>query len=567
MTAPTDSAARARAPQRSRFAALGLLAALAFGAVGCAVNDADLVRWETTLGGPKRLSAVVLHDKYPHPLRVQAAMSLVRMKPRKGKHVGIERLVKGTLVCDTEFIKEGEPCKTAQLTPEARGKILADLVPLIIAELQKPAPPAQAGQPQADPSFRFKDAAYLMLTYEKTQVVADPALRKQLIDALTEWAMADFERRLNDRNQAYGMEQLLRYIGPQSVRGLPALMTKDSKNLDKMSDLVAKIGDKETRDEAGGSLVKIAEYVSSKAWRDDNAPRLQEANRQGGFDPTDDQFQKQLTDFQNETLTRVFASMKKVGGSAVVDYCLKAAADTAIAKEMRATALAALEGQIDRRDEKNIDRLLAIAKSDAPGEVHDQVFRRLREFPRERVVSQLYPLFESSKWTVRRLAAATVLQMSTVKHVDEFMTNLADKATKNFNLPESITYGAYLGNLKEGDAKKALVPFMDRGKPQTRMAAISYWFEYGTKNDIAAVKPYESDRTAVPECDKDAGCDWTCVIGEGDKKETKEIKTVGDFVTFCIEPQMMLNEPKKKEDEKKDAPKDDQKKDEEGGGD
>jgi hypothetical protein len=562
MTAHKHSTASGRAMQGSRWAALWLAAALS---TGCAVNDSDLVRWETTLGGPKRLSAVVLHDKYPHALRVQAAMSLVHMKPRKGKHVGIERLVKGTLVCDPEFVKEGEACKTTQLTPETRGKILADLVPAMIAELKKPPPPAQAGQPQADPSFRFKDAAYLMLTYEKTQVVADPALRKQLVDALTEWAMADFERRLNDRNQAYGMEQLLRYIGPQSVHGLPALMTKDSKNLDKMADLVAKIGDKEAREEAGKALVKIAEYTASKQWRDDSAPRLKEANRQGGFDPTEEQFQKQLTDFQNETLVRVYGSMKKTGGAAVVDYCLKVAADGNVAKEIRATSLAALEGQIDRRDDKNIDRLLKIASSDAPGEVHDQAFRRLREFPRERVVGQLYPLFESSKWQVRRLAAATVLQMSTVKHVDEFMQNLGDKATKNFNLPESITYGAYLGSLKEGDARKALKPFMERGKAHVRMAAIGYWFDYGTKADIAEVKAFEGDKQTVPECDKDAECDWTCVIGEGEKREPKEIKTIGDFVTYCIVPQVMINEPKKKEDEKKEAPKDDQKKEDDGG--
>ena len=188
---------------------------------GCAVDEQDLHRWETTLTGPERLTAVVIHDKYDHNLRVEAAMSLIRMKPRKGQHVGITRLVEQTL---------------AELQPDARAKILSDLVPLIIKELEKPPPEAaQGGQAPPDPSFKFKDAAYLMLTYDKTQIISDPELKKRLHEALTKWAMADFETRLNERSQAYGMEQLLRHIGPSSVQGLPALMQTDSRNLAKMA--------------------------------------------------------------------------------------------------------------------------------------------------------------------------------------------------------------------------------------------------------------------------------------------------------------------------------------------
>ena len=80
--------------------------------------------------------------------------------------------------------------------------------------------------------------------------------------ALTEWAMADFERRLENRTQTYGMEQLLRYLGPESVVGLPKLISRDSRNLEKMAGLIADLGTDETKEQASVSLVDIAPSVT-----------------------------------------------------------------------------------------------------------------------------------------------------------------------------------------------------------------------------------------------------------------------------------------------------------------
>lgn len=478
-------------------------------------------------------------------------MSLIRMKPRKGRVVGIERLVKGALVCDPEFVKPDEPCSKAQLGPEERTKILSDLVPLIVAELEKPPPePAQGGQPAPDPSFQYKDAAFLMLTYEDAQVVPDPGLRKALEEALTKWAMADFDNRLNDRTQAYGMEQLLRHIGPSSVKGLPALMTKEGKNLSKMSDIIAKIGDKSTREEASKKLVGIAEYIASDKWRKDKLPELKEANRKAGFDPTEKQLEKQMADFQDESVTRVYASMKQVGGEAVVNYALGVAANGKEDTKRRQTALAALEGHIDRKNDKQIAKLIELASDKkAPPEVVDQAFRRIRELPREKVIGKLYDFFDGEDWKIRRLAGATILQMSKVEHVDEFLGKLEAKATKNFNLPEAITYGAYLAGLKGGDPLKALEPHMTKGGSRSRLTAISYWYEKGTKKDLGKVESYERDRLGVPKCDDEDTCDWSCLVPQGDKKESKTVQTVGDFVSYCIKPKMAETDPEAKKPE------------------
>jgi hypothetical protein len=475
---------------------------------------------------------VVIHAKYPHHLRVQAALSLIRMKPRKGQHVGLHRLVDQTL---------------AELAPEPRAKILADLIPLIIEELKKPPPKAtQGGQASPDPSFKYKDASYLMLTYEKTQLISDQALKKELMAALTEWAMADFDRRLQERGQAYGMDQLLRRIGPSSVVKLPSLMQKGSRNLAKMADIISKIGSKETKEEAAVKLVEIVKYVASEQWRKDKLPELKEANRKSGFDPTEAQLNKQLAKFQTESVARVFASMKKVGGKSMVEHCLTVAADKDQPKEHRQTALAALEGHLDRRNESQIDALFAIVKSDPPDVVIDQAFRRIRDMPRSVVKDKLYAFFESDSWKLRRLAGATLLQMSTVKHADEFLKQLGDKATTNFNLAEAITFGAYLAALKDGDPLEAIAGYMKQGKTPARLAALSYYYEKGDKTMLDQLKPFEGDQQAIPECEEDGKCDWTCVVGTGKSKETKEAKTVGDFVTYCIRPKMEQTEPAKK---------------------
>src|SRR5271165_1946148 len=72
----------------------GTLAALG-GTTACAVSESDVHRWETTESGPEKLYAIVTHDKYSWPLREEAALSLVRMRPRNGKRIGLEYLAIG----------------------------------------------------------------------------------------------------------------------------------------------------------------------------------------------------------------------------------------------------------------------------------------------------------------------------------------------------------------------------------------------------------------------------------------------------------------------------------------
>ena len=142
---------------RRALAAVALLSAAT--GVGCAVSESDVHRWETTEGGPEKLYAIVTHDKYSWTLRDEAALSLVHMRPRSGKRVGLEYLVLGY---DTNSSKvQGA---LSMLNEEARRHIVDDvsLKPGGLKDMmdQPPPPPPAEGQPiPPDPSIPFKDAA------------------------------------------------------------------------------------------------------------------------------------------------------------------------------------------------------------------------------------------------------------------------------------------------------------------------------------------------------------------------------------------------------------------------
>ncbi len=534
-----------RAGWRARFAGFAVCVAAAgcgLAVSGCRVGEDDVHRWESTAHGPEKLRAVLVYDKYDPALRVESAMSLIRMKPRAGRRVGIGIMVDAL----------------AGISPEMRQVIVASLVPDIIAELKKPPPVAQANQASPpDPSFPYKDAAYAMLTSDKTVIIADEPLKQQLKTALIDWSIADFEHRLDNRSQAFGMEQLLRYVGAPAVAGLPKLMTRDAKRLDQMATLVAELGDQKAKEAASAQLVAIAQYVMSDEWTKIKEPELKAANAASRLEPTPKQFDAQLAQYRDEDLVRVFASMRKVGGRPCVDFLLTFAANKEQSEKRRQAALAALEGRLDRNNPDDLKRILQIAATDAPDVVLDQAFRRVGELPRELVVDKLYEIFKTDKWKIRRAAAGTVLKMSTVKHIDEFMGKLPEgAAAKGFAMGEALAYGASIGDLKEGKPLDGLKKYFTSGTPAQRTTALGYWFTFGTSADVASLAPYEGDTTHAPVCETDADCKWACEVPkEGAKdpakdRESKDVKTVGDFVRFCVEPAMKERQPEKKDEKK-----------------
>lgn len=502
---------------------------------GCRTTSDDVERWASTAQGPRKLVAVLTHDKYPLELRVESAMTLVRMKARGGRRIGIEQLLQGL----------------GELQPAARAKITERLVPELIEEMKKPLPKAQAGQPQPpDPSFPYKDAAFALLTHDDGSLVTDEAVRKQIKEALGEWVMADFADRMDESSQMYGVEQVLRALGPDGVKRMPDLIQPDAKKVDNMAGFIADLGDDETKQRASAKLVAVAKEVDSQHWIDQKKPGVEAANEASKLKPTPEQFKAQLEQYQEEELLRVFGSMKRVGGAPAVQYLIAYAQNKDNAVKRRAAAVAALEGHLDKNNAKDVQAMLDIAAApDTPDDIRDVALRRVGEMPRKLVVNRLFDLFTNDNWKIRWVAADLVLKMSDATQIGEFMQKLC--RADHQALAEPTQYGMRIGEMK-GDVATIVNRYLPAGHcVQDRLTAFGYYYAVGDKTMLSKVTPYENDRQKTPECKEDAeGCEWKCVIGEGKSQEVKDVTTVGEFVQYCVEPAMKKHEPDAKKDKK-----------------
>ena len=505
--------------------------ALAFGADACRTNADNIQHWATTVQGPKKLIAVLTHDKYPIDLRVEAALALIRMKPRNGRRIGI----------DGSDDQPGLIASLTQMAPATRTQIVSRLVPALEAEILKPPPVAQAGQATpSDPSVPYKDAAFALLTTDGGRLLNDPALRQRVRAAISRWISQGFAQRFDDSSQTYAVKQMVGELKSDAVKALPGLIQPDAPKIDALSDLIADYGDPTTKQAASERLVTVASDVDSPAWINRKSPGVEAANKASKLAPTPDQFKAQMAQYQQEELLRVFASMKRVGGAPTVSWLLKIAEDKTQDPKNRAGALAALQGNLDPKSASQADAVLAVAGApDTPDEVRDVALQRAGEFPRAAVIERLYGLFASPSWKVRWVAAELVLKMSDTSQLPEFMERIGK--AEGMAITEPMRYGSLIAQMK-GSAPpvKVIEPYLGTSHPvPARLTALGYYYEKGTKSDIGKLSHLEGDREKTPTCAKDAdGCEWKCEVESEGKRETKDIATVGEFFTYCIKPAM-----------------------------
>ncbi len=510
-------------PRRRRSLLIGAALGLAFASAGCSITEEDVHRWGSRSQGPRKLVAVLTHAKYPTPLRVEAAMTLVRMKPRGGRPVGLQG--------NDEFV--GLVQALTELPAETRTELLTGVVP----QLEEGMLRAPTEPDAADESFPYKDAAFALLTHDNGGLLTDPALRKRLLDALVQWSNTDFVARLDDSSQVYSMEQVLRLLKADGVRALTTELQPNGKKIDVVSRLIRDLGDDATKLEASRRLVEVARDVDSPDWLKRKAPAVEAANKASKLTVTPAQFEKQLALYQEEELLRVFSSMRSVGQTPATAHLLAYAQDTEHSEKGRMAALAALEGNLERGNPEHAKILLdLLSNDDTPDPVRDLASRRIGELPRAQVAERLYALFQHERWQVRWVAASLLLRMSAAEHLDEFMKQLG--STKDMALSEPLAYGPLLQDVHGAQPAELVARYADRKQPaQVRLSALGYYYAHGTAADLPSLEKYTRDDQRVPRCHPNAkDCDWECAVPAGDGRELKKVATVGDFVEYCIKP-------------------------------
>lgn len=512
----------------NRTLSLALLAG-ALSLVGCRTSSDDIQRWGNTVQGPRKLVAVLTHDKYPLDLRVEAALTLIRMKPRSGRRVGIQGSDEQVGLIDS----------LGQLPPAARAAIVSRLLPRLEEEMKRPVPEAVNGQVSPDESVPYKDTAFALLTFNSGALLPDENQRAQVRAQLASWCTTNFAARLDDATQLYGVEQMMRELKAEGVRGLPALIQPGAPKIDRIAGLVADFGDSAIKLAAGQRLVSVAKEVNSKVWLDKKAPVVQNANTVSKIKTTEAQFKAQLASYQEEELLRVFSSMKKVGGTAVVDYLLAFSQDKGQTEKLRASAMAALQGNLDRNNPAHAEVPLALAgASDTPDQLRDVALLRLGEFPRQMILDKLYGLFRNDNWRVRWVSAESVLKMSDTSELGSFFGKLGQG--DGFSITEPLRYGALIAAMKGSPSPREVVDkYSAPSHPViVRMSALGYYYAVGTRADLPKVEAYANDRTPAPKCKENSAkdCEWKCWVPSGGEKVSEDITSLGEFVTHCVKP-------------------------------
>jgi hypothetical protein len=520
--------------------ALGM-GTLSFAASGCRVSETDVKRWESTQRGPYKLVAVITHDKYPLELRTEAAMSLIRMPARGGVRQGIKFLVEKYK--DEDGVERDGALM--QLGEETRRQLVDRLVPLLIEQLRA-APPARTpeGRLPPDATVPFKDAGFAMLVHEPP-LVSNENTKGELKAALMRWAQTGFEDRVENGAQQYGLEQMMRTLGSESVKILPSLVNENTARIDRIASLVKDIGDDATKLEMSKALASLADRYQSKEWIDAQTKIVKEYNGKNNVKADDNQVAAQVDKIQERRLTEeVFPAMKKVSGRPSVEWLIRYSGDAGKPAERRKLALAALEGNLDKNNASDLDRMFAIARNnDSPDAVRDGAFRRMGEFAKEVVVPKLYTLGDPPKWKVRWVAFELALTTMTVKQVPEFMAHLPKTPAVKMGMTEPLSYATVIRDKMEGEPKAkldAVLPFMASKELGPKLVALS-WFWGGKKADVHFVQSRADDKELLPKCDKDDECSWSCDVPKpGNPKETEphELKSVGDFVKLCLIPSM-----------------------------
>jgi hypothetical protein len=512
---------------------IALLGALAAATTACRTDSANIKAWASKSQGPRKLVAVLTHDKYAMDLRVEAALTLISMKPRGGRRIGIQGNDDQPGLIDA----------LTQMQPVARGAIVSRLVPKLQEEMVKPLPSAQAGQAVADPTIPYKDAAFALLTHDDGALLTDEALRKSLRTTLAGWTSTNFADRLDDTSQMFGMEQVLRELKADGVRSLPDLIVPGAQKIDRIAAMISDFGDEATKVKASEKLVAVAKEVNSDAWIKQKSPGVEAANKASKLNPTPQQFKAQLEKFQEEELIKVFSSMKKVGRAPAVSFLLAFAQDKSQPEKRRAAALAALQGNIDKTNKDHAAAILAVAgAADTPDSVRDMALQRIGELPRPLVIDKLYDLFKDPNWKVRWVAAQLVLKMSETPQLPEFFQKIGQ--ADNMALTEPLLYGQLLSTMKGSPPPAEIAAkYASSGHPvPVRLTALAYYYSVGTAADLPKVQSYAADKSAAPKCAKDAkDCEWKCVVNA----EQKEVTTVGEFVEFCVKPAMEKRAAKK----------------------
>ena len=436
----------------------------------CKVGPEDIEYWKGTVKGPGKIVAVMLADKYPMELRVQAALALIDMeRPDRDGSADLQSALQ-------------------RLDEDERNELIAGMVPGLEALMKQADPNTNAASPR---QTRAKDAAFLLVTH------APPEVKAKLTDDVIAWYMEDFNGRSLAGN--YSAEQVVRALGSAAgkelVKGLKARMPAQA--LVKMSQLIGQVADPQAKKEAAAKLVAIADEMDGPeflAWVKQTVKEQAERTGMKLDAKKLDQFAE--TNRDNFVNDGALPAMKWLADEPVVKRRLLAIASSSTgnnATTRRVRALQALEGKVSGADLSQI-LPLALDKSH-PTEVRDYAFDRIGDIRSPEALPALWPLVSSTDDArLRWRAGELVLAIGGPVVVPDFFARLP--ANGEYATEELEGYATRLGQMTpvptDGMRTQLNSPHW-----YARVTALRFFERKGSADDVKRVEALSGDQASV----------------------------------------------------------------------
>lgn len=214
-------------------ALLIILSVLSLSAGGCEATAEDIERWKGTQRGPAKITSVIVDDRYSNHLRAQAAVALVEIVHWDNFNAA--------------FQKMGE--QDRQVVIHAMVPRLRELYERGVAEAAEEGP--------TENQVLAKDA--MIAVYGWAAPEDQVAMQAQLFD----WITSDFNAHYLPGRDS--IATIAEKIGAPAAAALAKVLNPDNAIvLDKITELVARYGDDETKRAASENLAKAGRAMGDK---------------------------------------------------------------------------------------------------------------------------------------------------------------------------------------------------------------------------------------------------------------------------------------------------------------
>lgn len=450
-----------------------LLFLASLGSTGCRVTDSDVETWKGTVKGPAKMEAVMLADKYDLELRTRAALALVEMQR-------------------TDVDGTGKLLEALQkLDPAMREKMLAGLVPGLTKQMNEGK--VEPGQEAPPAQIRAKDAAFALIS----QAGPSAETRKALTAAIMAWYVTDFDGR--SLAGAYSAEQVVRALGASAAGSLVDALNARSPQqaLIKLAELIAQVGDVETKKRAAHKLVEIEVEMNGAPfveWLKGQITTQLAATPGTKIDPARIQKTAELNRDKFIEDGAIPAMRHLADQPELANRLIAIAKDPNPALANRRTrALQALQG---KTREEHLDALLAIALDpNAPPQVRDYAFDRVGDTRSARAIPALWTLVQDPKdQRLRWRAGELVLALGGNNVLAEFISKLPAGPDVKYEPEELEGYATRLGQMTPLPRQVAQAQ-LSSPNWYARILALQFFARKGIATDAQLIEPLTTDAT------------------------------------------------------------------------